>query len=130
MPKLVPGLKSRLTHIISGTNGITLEDTLELAAHSSYKANCPDEHASLNHFRALLAQYQQDVVDDVRYLVDHPVGQALFHFFRSFPLRFREEHIHLTGSLTPEFIFPRLQALLDGPRGAEVAEKIRTVLVP
>src|SRR6185369_9076060 len=43
----------------------------------------------------------------------HPVSKALGAFFRAFPIPFRDEHIHLTGSLDADFIYPRLAPLLE-----------------
>ncbi|HET7435567.1 MAG TPA: hypothetical protein VFN10_12740 [Thermoanaerobaculia bacterium] len=46
---------------------------------------------------------------------------------RQFPIPFREEHIHLTGSLDAQFIYPRLAALLDGRDGDVFRRKIAEV---
>ena len=48
-------------------------------------------------------------------------------FFLAFPIPFHDEHIHLTGSLDAEFIYPRLVALLEGPDGELYEAKIREV---
>src|SRR6185436_7903631 len=59
--------------------------------------------------------------------LDHPVSRALGEFFRAFPLPFRDDHTHLTGSLDAEFIFPRLEPLLRGPHRALYESKITAV---
>jgi adenosine deaminase len=71
----------------------------------------------------MLYDYHRDPTDIG--LLDHPVARTIGGILRAFPLRFREEHIHLTGSLTADFIYPRLAALLDGPDGAAYEQKIR-----
>ena len=43
------------------------------------------------------------------------MSNALAAFFGAFPIPFHDEHIHLTGSLGADLIYPRLAALLDGP---------------
>ena len=48
-------------------------------------------------------------------------------FLKNFPLRFQEEHIHLTGSLAAEFIFPRIQKILSGPDKELYSQKIRAI---
>ncbi|MGC4073781.1 MAG: hypothetical protein QM760_14975 [Nibricoccus sp.] len=51
------------------------------------------------------------------------LSPRLFCFFREFPLPYHEEHIHLTGSLSAEFIYPRLKKLLEGPDKKTYEEK-------
>ena len=46
------------------------------------------------------------------------------NFSKAFPIPFKEQHIHLTGSLTPEFILPYLQELLKGPNAEIYKRKI------
>ena len=46
-------------------------------------------------------------------MLDHPFAHALAAFFRAFPIPFRDEHVHLSGSLDAEFIYPRLAPLLE-----------------
>lgn len=135
-PTKIDLLADHLIKIISETNGISLADTLELAVmgeegNSSVKK-------PLQEFRRLLHGYQTDEVD-IKTLLHHPVAHALHIFFRKFPKPYIEEHIHLTGSLSAEFIHPRLMEKLSGPNrqafveiidkvyGEGTAEKIQTV---
>ncbi len=115
---------SRLIHIISETNGLNLSDTIELMANAQTLPE--DIKRETLSFQKLLHDYQtnQGHIDS---LFEHPVGKALFRFFKNFPLRYREEHIHLTGSLTAEYIFPRIQKLLNGPNGKIYEQKIKEV---
>jgi adenosine deaminase len=139
MPKItkVDLLTDHLIKIISETNGITLSDTLELAV----LGNAKDEQLvkkSLQEFRRLINDFQTDEVD-IKTLLNHPVSHALFNFFKRFPKPYIEEHIHLTGSLSAEFIHPHLMKLLKGNKrhvyfdiinkvyGEGTAEKIETV---
>ena len=46
-------------------------------------------------------------------LLNHPISEVLFFFFKNFPIPYCEEHIHLTGSLHESFIFPHLKKILD-----------------
>jgi adenosine deaminase len=131
-------LADHLIKIISETNGITLADTLELAVFGDAKDDNPSIKKSLQEFRRLLQSFQTDEVD-IKTLLAHPVSQALFIFFKKFPQHYIEEHIHLTGSLTADFIHPHLIKLLEGPNrsayisiidkvyGDGTAEKIKTV---
>ena len=121
--KRVHDLGVLLTKIISETNGISLADTLEIAAHSLLAKNRPGLKRDIQHFRKLLANFQQDQAD-IKTLLEHPVSLALEQFFRRFPLKYREDHIHLTGSLSAEFIFPRLKKLLQGPKKNIIKAKI------
>lgn len=131
-------LTEHLIRIISETNGISLADTLELAVMGEFKDDQPQVKKSLTEFRKLLFDFQSDEVE-IKTLLSHPVAQALFQFFKKFPKPYIEEHIHLTGSLSAEFIHPHLMKLLTGPQkqvyfeiinkvyGEGVAEKIQTV---
>jgi len=118
-----------LVKIISETNGVSLGDTLELAAHSMLFDERPRAHAAVVEFRQMLFEYAADRIDIER-LLEHRVASALDGFLRRFPMPFREEHIHLTGSLTAEFIYPRLMVLLDGPNGDAYRRKIMQVYGP
>ena len=112
-----------LTKIISETNGVILADTLEMASQSLLLKNKPMVRKDIQDFRFLLGEFQQNQVD-IYILLKHPVSWALYYFFKNFPLKYREEHIHLTGSLTAEFIFPRLKKLLHGPEKEIYEDKI------
>lgn len=127
-----------LIKIISETNGISLADTLELALMGETKDDNHLIKKSLAEFRRLINDFHNDEVD-IKTLLNHPVSHALFQFFRKFPKPYIEEHIHLTGSLSAEFIYPHLMKLLKGPKqqvyfdiinkvyGEGTAEKISSV---
>lgn len=119
----VEDLTEILTKLISETNGISIADTLELAGHSMLVRENSALHKDIIHFERLIADFQQDQAD-IETLLNHPVSKALFNFFRNFPLKYQEEHIHLTGSLSAEFIYPRLKKLLAGPGKKTVEKKI------
>ncbi|MGE3610026.1 MAG: hypothetical protein AB7I27_10605 [Bacteriovoracaceae bacterium] len=131
-------LADHLIKIISETNGISLADTLELAVMGDSKDDHPHVKKSLIEFRRLIYGFQSDEVD-IKTLLSHPVATALFQFFKRFPKPYIEEHIHLTGSLTAEFIHPHLMKLLTSADkeiyfeiinkvyGEGTAEKIKTV---
>lgn len=108
---------------ISETNGISLSDTLELISLSDLKDESKEAYESVEDFRKELAKFQQNQ-GSIHALQHHPVSAALFQFFKRFPLKYQEEHIHLTGSLTAEFIYPRLKKLIDGPNKAIYQKKI------
>lgn len=103
-----------LTHLISETNGLSLEDTLALAEQSpQLDADAELAHA-IRDFHALLGRFRVRAIP-IDSLLGHPVSRGLAAFFRAFPLPFRDEHIHLTGSLHADFIYPRLAPLLENP---------------
>lgn len=112
-----------LVQIISETNGLSLQSTLELLLSS----DAPDDVKSVAaHFNQRLDQFRINNAP-IEELLDHPMGKALYQFFRQFPLKYREEHIHLTGSLTADFVFPRLESLLHGPHKKTYEQKIEAV---
>ncbi|MGZ3787175.1 MAG: hypothetical protein ACXVLQ_01560 [Bacteriovorax sp.] len=124
--KTTTEIKHALIDIISETNGVTINDTLELLSFNpSIKKNQLVEK-SLAEFRKLLNGFQSSDVD-ISTLLGHPFSLAFFEFFKEFPLSYHEEHIHLTGSLSAEFIYPRLKKLLEGPDSSLYAEKISQV---
>src|SRR5260221_7329677 len=100
--QLVPRLTKFFTQLISETSGLSLADTLALAEHAPQLV----EDAGLSHevreFRALLGRFRVDAAS-IETLLDHAVGRSLTGFFRAFPIPFRDEHIHLTGSLDADF---------------------------
>ena len=127
--KGIKEIKHALIDIISETNGISINDTLELLSfYPTLKKNQLVEK-SLAEFRKLLNGFQSSEVD-ISTLLGHPVSEAFFEFFKEFPLSYHEEHIHLTGSLSAEFIYPRLKKLLDGPDRKIYEEKITQVYGP
>ncbi|KYG67521.1 hypothetical protein AZI86_08280 [Bdellovibrio bacteriovorus] len=117
---------SALTTIISETNGLSLADTIDLLLTSDLKQKHPDAYNQVSDFHNLLNRFQinQASITD---LLKHPISAALFEFFKNFPLKYREEHIHLTGAINAEFIFPRLKKLLEGPDKAIYEQKIKEV---
>lgn len=119
-------LETLFLRIISETNGIALEDTLKLCLSSLAAKADPALSSCLVEFREELAGFHREVVG-IEALLDHPVARALAAFFRNFPLKYREEHIHLTGSLTADFVYPRLAKILQGPSAGAVREKIRRI---
>ena len=124
--KIINTLKNELIHIISETNGISLYDTLELLSHSQ-KLNGNHKIALLiKEFLTLIGAFHSEEANMVS-LLNHPVSEAFFLFFKSFPLPYHEEHIHLTGSLSAEFIYPRISKLLKGKNKAIYEKKINEV---
>ena len=124
--EVIDQLTNHLIHIISETNGVSLSNTLELLSFSPEIKDNIKEQKLINEFRTLLMGFQQDEVD-IGTLLTHPVSHALFNFFKMFPAPFYEEHIHLTGSLTAEFIFPHLKKILNGPHKKIYEKKITDV---
>lgn len=112
--------------IISETNGISLKDTLELLLNQQLRAESAEAYKAIHDFLEILVQFQADQAD-IHQLLNHPVSTALGQFFQRFPLKYNEEHIHLTGSLTAEFIYPRLKKLVEGPNKALYERKIKEV---
>ncbi|MEO8379724.1 MAG: hypothetical protein ABI779_08680 [Acidobacteriota bacterium] len=121
---MVSRLASFFTQLISETSGLSLEDTLVLAEGSPQLED--DLAAQIREFHALLGQFRLGRVS-IEALFAHPVSRSLEAFLRAFPIPFRDEHIHLTGSLGPEFVYERLQPLLAGPDRALYEEKIEQV---
>ncbi|MBT4793476.1 MAG: hypothetical protein HON90_18025 [Halobacteriovoraceae bacterium] len=124
--KLIQQLTKFVTEIISETNGITIGETLDLACAAEFSKENAAIKKSFNEFRKLLAGFQQSDVD-IKTLLGHPVSDAFKLFLKKFPLPYREEHIHLTGSLTADFVYPRLRPLLDGPHKDIYWRKIREI---
>jgi adenosine deaminase len=120
----VRALTRFFTHLISETSGLSLEDTLVLAEQAPQQ---PGEITSaIRTFHDLLGGFRLGRVA-IEELFAHPVSDALAEFFRLFPIAFHDEHIHLTGSLDADFIYPRLAVLLDGPNRALYERKIAEV---
>ncbi len=114
------------TRLISETNGLSLEDTLDLAEQSPQFEKDPELAQSIRSFHSLLGKFHHETLP-IETLLEHPVSEALAAFFLAFPLPFRDEHIHLTGSLSADFVFPRLMALLEGPNHQIYESKIAEV---
>ena len=124
--KIIRDIKQALIGIISETNGVTINDTLELLSFNPMLKKNQFVDKSLGEFRKLLNGFQSNEVD-ITTLLRHPFSEAFFEFFKEFPLPYHEEHIHLTGSLSAEFIYPRLKILLEGPDSAVYKQKIAQV---
>ncbi len=117
------------TQLISETSGLTLEDTIALAEQAPLMARDPDLARLLHQFHDLLGEFRLKQTP-IETLFEHPVAKAFAEFFRAFPIPFHDEHIHLSGSLDAEFVFPRLQRLLEGPDRALYEKKIAEVYGP
>jgi len=123
MPSLTQRLKKELINIISETNGLTINTTLDLMVHNPAMRDDHQMTKSIHEFRELLAAYSRNAVE-ADTLLHHPMSQALFLYFKEFPIPFYEEHIHLSGSLSADFIYPRLMDLLNGPDREKYEERI------
>lgn len=126
---VVPRLTRFFTQLISETSALSLADTLALAEHAPQLASDGEMGLNVREFRALLGRFRVDAAP-IESLLDHAVARSLTEFFRAFPIPFHDEHIHLTGSLDAEFIWPRLAPLLDGPQRAMYEAKIAEVYGP
>lgn len=126
MTSLVPRLQRFLTQLISETSGLALEDTLVLARQSPQLGDESDLAACIGEFHDLLGRFRLQQIP-IEKLIAHPVSHAFEAFFRAFPIPFHDEHIHLTGSLDADFVYPRLAKLLEGPQRALYEKKIREV---
>ncbi|PYQ31704.1 MAG: hypothetical protein DMF56_00940 [Acidobacteria bacterium] len=123
---VVARLTRFLTHLISETNGLSLEDTLVLAEQAPQLDSDAELAHAIREFHALLGRFRVHAAP-IEALLDHPLSHALAGFFHTFPLPFRDEHIHLTGSLAADFVYPRLAPLLEGPHRALYESKIAQV---
>jgi len=117
-------LVKEFTEIVSETNGITLTDTLDLLLSSSLRSKNTEAYECVSDFQKILNLFitNQKPIQD---LIKHPFALVLAEFFKRFPLKYNEEHIHLTGSLTAEFIWSKLKPLLDGPHTKIYEQKIK-----
>ena len=122
-------LAGHITNQIRMTNGLSLEQTLALMNTSSIASTDPRSAQLIADFYNLLQQFQIGKVP-IQTLIDHPFAKALTIFFKAFPLPYREEHIHLTGSLSSDFVFPRLQALIDQGHGERLKQKVTSIYGP
>lgn len=135
-PEVVPRLTRFFTQLISETNGLALEDTLALAEQAPQLAEDAGVAECVREFRGLLGRFRTGHAAEgggappIETLFAHPVSEALEQFFRAFPIPFRDEHVHLTGSLDAGFVWERLAPLLDGPHRALYAKKISDVYGP
>src|SRR3954469_5857077 len=126
MSNLHQQLVAAWTEIISETNGISLRDSLELLLNSDRTQSSADLKLTLQSFQTDLQKFLNDELS-IGHLLDHPATLALGDFFKNFPLPYRDEHTHLTGALSAEFIYPRLTKLLSGSHKAVYEKKIKSV---
>ena len=117
MDGTVARLTRVFTQLISETSGLALEDTLALAEAAPQLD--ADLAACIGEFHALLGRFRLGAAP-IESLLEHPVSLALGEFFRSFPIPFRDEHIHLSGSLDAGFVYPRLAPLVTMSRRRKV----------
>ena len=122
-------LVTALTTIISETNGLSLSDTIDLLITSGLDKTHPEAYNVTVEFRNLLNQFQINQIT-ITSLLKHPISEALFDFFCNFPLKYNEEHIHLTGAISADFIYPRLKKLLEGHDKEIYQQKITEVYGP
>ena len=114
-------LLNAVTEIISETNGISLLDTLDLLISSDLPEKSMEAFEAVLEFRQMVDHFRINKLS-INALLEHSVSKALFEFLRLVPLKYKEEHTHLTGAVTAEFVFPRLMKLLSGPH-KEIYEK-------
>lgn len=119
-------LVKEFIEIVSETNGISLSDTLDLMLSSSLKNKNTEAYQWTAEYKNLLNQF---VTNQIRLpeLKQHHFTAVLEEFFRRFPLKYKEEHIHLSGSLTADFIWSKLEPLIHGPHAALYEKKIKNV---
>lgn len=118
-------LKS-ITRIISETNGIGLLDTLDLLLSSNLQNESAESYQQVYDFRQKVDLFRLNKIT-INHLLEHPFAEALFSFFQKFPLKYREEHTHLTGAVNAEFVYPRLMKMLSGPQKEIYEKKIKDV---
>jgi adenosine deaminase len=119
--ELVYSLTRLFVDIISETNGLSLMDTIDLALQSEEAHHSSVMRKHLKDFRQLLFGFEQNSTS-MKTIMEHPVAIALYNFLLNFPIRFREEHIHLTGSLEADFIYAKLKELMN-PSNEELIKK-------
>ena len=119
-------LLKEFVEIVSETNGISLIDTLDLMLSSSLKNKNPEAYTWIVKFRFLLNQFITNEIN-LQKVMSHPFAGVLEDFFKAFPIKYKEEHIHLTGSLTAEFIWSQLKPLVDGVHASVYEQKIKEV---
>jgi hypothetical protein len=124
--KIKKDLIKWLTLIVSETNGISLKDTLNLLISSELNAENQKALDLAVEFRGLIDQFVTNKIN-INILLKHPISECLFELFKNFPIKYHEEHIHLTGSVTAEFLYPRLKKLLEGPHKDIYEKKIKEV---
>jgi hypothetical protein len=127
MPGVVARLTRFFTQLISETSGLALEDTLMLAEQSPQLETDRELAGCIRDFHELLGAFRMHTAP-IEELFAHPVSNGLADFFRGFPIPFRDEHIHLTGSLAADFVWERLAPLME--KDLVYERKIRDVYGP
>ena len=122
-------LKNEIIKIISETGGIPLQDTINLLLSSSAVEKNKEIFRLIEEFNNLLSYFKNNTIN-VRSLLDHPFSKALFLFLKEFPLLYHEEHIHLTGSLSASFLYPRIKKLLTGRNKKTYEKRILDIYGP
>ncbi len=122
-------LLNAVTEIISETNGIGLLDTLDLLISSDLPEKSMEAYEAVLEFRQMVDHFRINKIS-INALLEHSLSKALFEFLRLVPMKYREEHTHLTGAVTAEFVFPRLMKLLSGPHKEIYEKKIMGVYGP
>lgn len=119
-------LVKEFIEIVSETNGISLTDTLDLMLSSSLKNKNAEAYQWVLEYKNLINQF---ITNQIRLpeLKKHHFTAVLEEFFRRFPLKYQEEHIHLSGSLTAEFVWSKLEPLINGPHAHLYEKKIKSV---
>lgn len=122
-------LLKEFVEIVSETNGIALFDTLDLMLSSSLKTKNAEAYLWVQEFKSLLNSFITNEID-IQKLKAHPFNLVLEDFFKRFPVKYKEEHIHLTGSLTADFVWKQLKPLLEGKYASVYETKIKEVYGP
>jgi adenosine deaminase len=112
MSSVVSRVTRFFTQLISETSGLALEDTLMLAEQSPQLEADRELADCIGEFHDLLGAFRMHTAP-IETLFAHPVSNGLADFFRGFPIPFRDEHIHLTGSLAADFVWERLAPLMQ-----------------
>ena len=119
-------LLKEFVEIVSETNGISLFDSLDLMLSSSLKNKNSEAYLWVYEFKNLLNSFITNEIN-IQKLRAHPFIHVLEDFFKHFPLKYKEEHIHLTGSLTADFVWAQLKPLIEGPHAAIYEARIKAV---
>jgi hypothetical protein len=127
MSSVVSRVTRFFTQLISETSGLALEDTLMLAEQSPQLETDRELAGCIRDFHELLGAFRMHTAP-IEKLFAHPVSNGLADVFRGFPIPFRDEHIHLTGSLAADFVWERLAPLME--KDPVYERKIRDVYGP
>lgn len=119
-------LLKEFIEIVSETNGISLIDSLDLMLSSSLKTKNTEAYLWVYEFKNLLNSFITNEIN-IQKLRTHPFIHVLEDFFKHFPIKYKEEHIHLTGSLTADFVWEQLKPLIEGPHALIYETKIKDV---